>query len=68
MPKDHLGADLQQVLGLPDPELLEEHVRHRPVVVLAGVDHDVRIGPEPVARGRDHRGHLHEVGAGADDV
>ena len=32
------GADAEHVVGLGHAELLEEDLRHRPVVVLAGVD------------------------------
>ena len=34
-------ADLEHVVGLADAELLEEHVGHRAVVVLAGVHEHV---------------------------
>ena len=62
------GADAQHVVGLGHPELLEEHLRHRPVVVLAGVDDHVSpVGEAPPQRG-DHRRGLDEVRPRADDV
>ena len=53
-------AGAEVVVGLAQAELVEEHVAHRRVVVLAGV-HDHRLGAggfEAV----DHRLDLHEVG------
>ena len=62
------GADAEHVVGLGHAELLEEDLRHRPVVVLAGVDDHRRLGAEALARGRDHRRHLDEVRPRAEDV
>ena len=36
------GADAEQVVGLRQPELLEEDLGHQPVVVLPGVDDRAR--------------------------
>src|SRR5690606_15285763 len=66
------GADAE-VDGRPrDVKLLEEHVRHAAVVVLAGMHDDVveaRPIPaaEPVHRATDRRD-LHELRAGPDDA
>ena len=60
------GPDAEVDVGLGQPELAEEHLRHRPVVVLTRVDDDlVRL-----ARGEsaDDRAGLHEVRPRADDV
>ena len=62
------GADLEHVVGRRHAELLEEDLRHRPVVVLAGVDDDVAAVRLALAHRADHRRGLDEVGAGADDV
>ena len=61
-------ADAQHVIRLGHAELGEEDIRHRFVVVLARVDDDVPVLPEPLAAGRDDRRHLHEVRPRADDV
>ncbi len=62
------GADLEHVIGRGHAELLEEDLRHRPVVVLAGVDdHVVAVRQAAPHRG-DHRGGLDEVGSGTDHV
>ena len=62
------GADLEHVIWLGDAELLEEDLRHHPVVVLAGVDD--RVAPVRVARPHrgDHRRGLDEVRTGTDHV
>ena len=54
--------------GSGTPSSVEEHVRHRPVVVLTSVDDDVRRLAEALAAGADDRRHLHEVRPRADDV
>ncbi len=55
------GADPEHVVGLGHAELVEEDIRHRPVVVLAGVDDDRGRRAEALASGGDHRRHLDEV-------
>ena len=60
-------ADAEVEVGGPDIQVLEEPLRHRPVVVLAGVDEDRSQGRLRAHR-PDERGDLHEIGAGPDDV
>ena len=60
-------ADAEELVRGGQAELRDEDLRHRVVVVLAGVDeHElerwVEGGERPV-----HRSHLHEVRPGADD-
>ena len=62
------GANVQVVVRLGEIQLLEQHVRHHPVVVLPGVDHDVAVLGQAAAKLRDHRGHLYYVRACPDDV
>jgi hypothetical protein len=62
------GADLEHVVRLGHAELLEEYLRHHPVVVLAGVDERVAALRQARAQGADHRRRLDEVGPGPDDV
>ena len=52
--------------GLGQPEVAEEHVGHRRVVVLAGVDEPLVHAPR--AEGRDDGRGLHEVRPRADHV
>ena len=61
-------ADLEHVVGRGHPELLEEDLRHQPVVVLAGVDDGVAGVRQTGAQGADHRGHLDQVRPGSEDV
>ncbi len=61
-------ADPEHVVRLRYPELLEEDLRHRPVVVLAGVDDHRRVGAEALPGRRDDRRHLDQVRPRADDV
>ena len=61
------GTDGQVHVGRWNAQLLEEHVGHAYVVMLAGVDEgllDMRALLEGGEDGRD----LHEVRAGSDDV
>ena len=44
------GADLEHVVGRRHPQLLEEDLRHQPVVVLAGVDDRVARRPAGARR------------------
>ena len=62
------GADLEHVVGRRHAELLEEDLRHQPVVVLAGVDDRVATLGQARAQGADHRRRLDEVGPGPDHV
>ncbi len=60
------GAHAEVEVGLGQTQLLEEDLRHAPVVVLTGVD-DLLLGTGRLERGDDGRG-LDEVRPGADDV
>lgn len=60
------GADPKILLWFGKPELVEENVRHRGVVVLARVDED-RTLPHSLQRA-NHRRSLHEIGPSANDV
>ena len=59
-------ADAEVDVRLGQAQLLEEDLRHGPVVVLAGVD-DLLLCPGGIERG-DDRGGLDEVRSCADDV
>ena len=59
-------ADLQHAVGRADPELVEEDLRHRLVVVLAGVHEQVLEARPALDLGDDGR-HLDEVRPGSDD-
>src|SRR3954447_15515545 len=59
------GADVQQVVGLPDPEVAEEHLRHRLVVVLTRV-HEHLLDATTLERCHDGC-RLHQVRPRADD-
>jgi hypothetical protein len=61
-------AHLQHVVRGRHPELLEEDLRHQPVVVLAGVDDRVAALGQAGAQGGDHRRRLDEVRPGPDHV
>jgi hypothetical protein len=62
------GADAQIRIRLGEPELLEEHVRHGAVVVLAGMYENLLKGAAvTIHRVHERRG-LHEVGTCAYDV
>jgi hypothetical protein len=61
-------SDLEHVVGGGHAELLEEDLRHQPVVVLAGVDDRVAALRQARAQGGDHRCRLHEVGPGPDHI
>ena len=61
-------ADLEHVVGLGHAELLEEHVRHQPVVVLAGVDDGVTGVGQARPQRPDHRRRLDQVRPRADHV
>ncbi len=59
------GTDAEERVGLGEPQLLEEHLGHLEVVVLPRVHQ-----PRPHARLLERevqRGHLDDLGAGADD-
>ncbi len=62
------GSDAEHVVGLGHAELVEEDLRHHPVVVLTGVDEHVPAVGVDRAQGGDDRRHLHEVRARPDDV
>ena len=60
-------ADVEVVVGLPHAQLVQEHLRHRVVVVLAGMhDELLELVRPPRKLGDDRRG-LHEVRARPDD-
>ena len=59
-------ADAQIDVRLGQTEVAEEDVRHRRVVVLAGVDEPLRHASR--GQGGQHRRGLHEVGTSPDDV
>ena len=58
--------DAEVDVRLGQTEVAEEDVRHRGVVVLAGVDH--LLGDAPGGQRPDDRRGLHEIGPRADDV
>jgi hypothetical protein len=58
----------QHVVRRRDAQLLEEDLRHRPVVVLAGVDDAGGRGGEAPAERRDHGRHLDQVRPGGSYV
>ena len=62
------GADLEHVVGRGHAQLLEEDLRHQPVVVLAGVDDRVPSLGQSRPQSADHRRRLDEVGPGPDHV
>src|SRR5438094_8752648 len=57
------GADLEIDVRGRDPELPEEKIRHRVVVVLAGVDEKLLVR---AAQGTRDRSRLDELGTGAE--
>jgi len=59
------GADVEKVVRLRHRQVVEEDVRHRGVVVLAGVDQHL-VDPATPERG-DHWSRLHQVRSRADD-
>ena len=59
--------DIEHVIRLADPQLLEEHARHGVVVMLAGVHEHVLEGIGTPRELGDDRGGLHEVRPGSDD-
>ncbi len=61
------GSHVEQMVRCSDPELLEEDVGHRGVVVLPGVDEGGLELLRPVRERTEDRPHLHEVGPGPDD-
>ena len=62
------GPDLEHVVRLGDPELLEEDLRHHPVVMLSRVDDRLVGFGQPFTQSRDQRGHLYEIRPGAEHV
>lgn len=61
-------ADAQEVVWSRHAEVVEEHLGHQPVVVLAGMDHDVPGEGQPPAESPQNGRHLDDVRAGADHV
>ena len=63
-----LRAHLQVLVGRCDPELVEEHLRHRFVVMLPGVDEALLEAAPARGHAAHDRRHLHEVRPGPHDV
>jgi hypothetical protein len=61
-------TDAERIVRNRKPELVEEHIRHRLVVVLACVDDDMARRREPLRQRSQHRRRLHEVRTRAEHV
>ncbi len=61
------GADAEVDIGLGEAQLMEEHVGHVRVVVLACMDEPLRH-PFALGEGSEHWRGFHKVGPGTNDV